>query len=362
MDSTPLLDPAEPAGPRLRAGVAAALDTFLAGQAARLAAIGPETAELLRQARAASAGGKRLRPAFCLWGYAAATGELDPPAPVIAAAASLELLHLSALLHDDVMDDSATRRGTPASHKQFEAGHAAAGLAGDQAAFGRAGAILLGDLLLMWSVELLHRAGPAPEQLARGLPLLEQMRTEVTVGQYLDVLAQAAPLDEAGLGTAERVVEYKTARYTVIRPLQFGAALGGASRELQHALADFGSPLGRAFQYRDDLLGVFGDEAVTGKPAGDDLREGKRTALLAHALAGSAPRARAELAGQIGRPDADIDRARQLIMDSGAVARVEEMIDAGRQQALAALTTAGVPDAARRGLTGLVARALDRQA
>lgn len=366
MDTRELaLDPNYPAGPAVRDAVGLQIADFLAARGPELDAMEPRAGELLRQASMFGAGGKRLRPAFCLWGWVAATGDLRAAEPLVAAAASLDLLHLSALVHDDVMDESELRRGRPASHKQFEELHRAAGLAGDPELFGRAGAILLGDLLLMWSVQMLHTRGPAAQVLAPALPLLERMRTEVTVGQYLDVLAQATPLDDpatvAGLlPLAERVLEFKTASYTVVRPLQFGAALGGAEESLLNALAEYALPLGRAFQLRDDLLGVFGDEQVTGKPAGDDLREGKRTALLAHALAGAAPADREELAAQIGRADLDLDLTRSLIVGSGAVERVESMITENAAAALEALSRAGLGEDAETGLTVLVDAAINR--
>ncbi len=184
------------------------------------------------------------------------------------------------------MDASATRRGGPSSHVMFAGAHSGADWRGGSESFGRAGAILLGDLLLMWSAEMWGSSGLAPEALERARPYLDLVRTEVTVGQYLDMVAQVAVTDpSSALDRAGRVLEYKSARYTVMRPSQLGAALGGGSPELVDGLGRYGSPIGRAFQLRDDVLGVFGDESVTGKPAGDDLREGKRTLLVAHAMA-----------------------------------------------------------------------------
>ncbi|MBA3528243.1 MAG: polyprenyl synthetase family protein, partial [Propionibacteriaceae bacterium] len=255
---------------------------FLAEQQTVLEGVGPELASVHRIAAQLLQGGKRLRPAFAVWGYVAADG--IPVAglnALLGAAASLEMLHVSALVHDDVMDSSDLRRGLPAAHRQFEAQHVGSGWLGDPEAFGRAGAILLGDLLLMWSVQMLHCSGLPESTLARALPILEAMRTEVTCGQYLDVVAQAhrlpadssvQPATELALDEASRVVEYKSARYTVQRPCQLGAALGGGDDRLHRALGEYGSPLGRAFQFRDDLLGVFGDSQLTGKPTGDDLR------------------------------------------------------------------------------------------
>src|SRR5665647_3254444 len=185
-------DPTQPLGPDFREAVGLAVSGFLTGQRRRLDAIGPEVRPLLDQALHFTAGGKRFRPAFCYWGYVAAAGEPADEAAVIRAAGSLDLLHVSALAHDDVMDGSATRRGGPASHVVFAGAHSGAGWRGDSEVFGRAGAILLGDLLLMWSAEMWGGSGLDAEALERARPYLDALRTEVTVGQYLDIVAQAA--------------------------------------------------------------------------------------------------------------------------------------------------------------------------
>jgi geranylgeranyl diphosphate synthase type I len=203
--------------------------------------------------------------------------------------------------------------------------------------------------------------------LAGATPVAEAMRTEVTCGQYLDIIAQARPLGtdpSAALTEAGRVVEYKSARYTVQRPCQLGAALGGGGAALQEALAAYGSPAGRAFQFRDDVLGVFGDPAVTGKPAGDDLREGKRTVLVAHAYAGTDAAGRALLEARLGDPDLDADGVAALqdvLVSSGAVDAVEAMIADGHAQALTALEAAPITEEGRRGLTALAEAAVRRQ-
>ncbi len=362
------LDAADPLSAELRDAVGTELSRFLDARGSSLLGLGPETADLLGLAGAFTAGGKRLRPAFCCWGYLAAAGGSEVPAWLVRAAASLDLLHVSALVHDDVMDASDTRRGVPAAHVQLAAVHASRAGRGGSDAYGRAGAILLGDLLLMWSVELFDTCGAPPDALAAARPLLAAVRTEVTGGQYLDIAAQTrSPLDArrdpgSVLAQVRRVVEYKTARYTVVRPLQLGAALGGAGPELLDALAGFGSPLGRAFQYRDDVLGVFGDEAVTGKPAGDDLREGKLTVLVAHAMAGLAEADAVRLAALLGGPltPAEVEQARALITRSGALADVEAEIAAAAAESVASLAMVAGP--ARAGLAGLVDLATRRDA
>ena len=370
-----MLDPHSPLSAAFRRTVSEQIDAFLELQRPVLAEMGPELASVHQMASDLLSGGKRLRPAFAVWSYVAARGLPDQElTALVAAASSLEMLHVSALVHDDVMDSSDLRRGGPAAHRQFETLHLASAWLGDAAAFGRAGAILLGDLLLMWSVEMLQRSGLPDSTLAPALPILQAMRTEVTCGQYLDVLAQAHPLDQStdvaaaagvssALDEANRVVEYKSARYTVQRPSQMGAALGGGDPRLQEALAAYGSPLGRAFQFRDDLLGVFGDTQLTGKPTGDDLREGKRTVLVAHAYAGTDDAGRRLLAQLLGDPDLGADGVsalQQVITESGARERCEAMISAGHDAALNALGGAEMTAEGRTALTALADAAVRR--
>ncbi len=364
------LDAADPLSSELRAAVGAELAGFLESRGRRLSELGGEIAELVELASAFTTGGKRLRPAFCCWGYLAASGGSEVPAHVVRAAASLDLLHVSALVHDDVMDGSDTRRGVPAAHVQLAGRHASGYHRGDGEAFGRAGAILLGDLLLMWSVELFTECGAPAAALAQAQPLLAAMRAEVTGGQYLDITAQTRqPLDarrdpESVLAQVRRVVEYKTARYTVVRPLQIGAALGGAGPELLAALGTYGSPLGRAFQYRDDVLGVFGDEAVTGKPAGDDLREGKLTVLIAKAMSGSSQADAERLDALLGTSLSaeDVTTARAIISGSGALAATEHEIEDATVEALLALDGTGIASPALVGLRRLAGLASQRDA
>ena len=374
-----VLTPDAPLSQEFREAVSDAILSFLEEQAGVLDSMGPELAPVhLMASQLLGGGGKRMRPSFCVWSYVATSGM---PAPedmrtLLSAAASLELLHASALIHDDVMDSSDLRRGRPAAHRQFEALHANAGWLGDSAAFGRAGAILLGDLLLMWSVQMLQGSGLDESALQRALPIVEAMRTEVTCGQYLDIVAQAHPLRqrapavgsilpniEVAIDDASRVVEYKAARYTVQRPCQIGAALGGGDDKVYFALAAYGSPLGRAFQFRDDLLGVFGDTKLTGKPAGDDLREGKRTVLVAHAFAHASEAGRALLMRRLGDPTLDADGVaalQQVLDESGARHAVEAMIAEGYERAMLALTDVDISDEGRLALTALADAAVRR--
>ncbi len=372
-----VLDPERPLSEPFRRAVSARLAAFVGRQAPVLEPMGLELEVVRSMAAELLDGGKRLRPAFATWGYVASAGLPDAaglPA-LLDAAASFDLLHASALVHDDVMDSSDVRRGRPAAHRRFEALHDESGWLGDGPGFGRAGAILLGDLLIMWSAQLLGEAALDAGALARARPLVDLMRTEVTCGQYLDMLVQAQPLPRwlpevdgrtdlrGALVDVDRVVEHKSARYTVVRPLQAGAAVGGADDRLVERLAAYGSPLGRAFQLRDDLLGVFGDPAVTGKPAGDDLREGKRTAIVAHAYARTDDAGRRLLVDLLGDPDLGADgvaRLQELVESSGAAAEVEATIDAAHAQALAALETAEVTDEGRTALRALADAAVRR--
>ncbi len=367
-----ILAPDNPVSDDFRAAVGGAIDAFLTGQDAVLASLSPATAPLLARARTFTSGGKRLRPAFAAWGWVAAGGDADLPDAVVTAAASLDVLHVSALMHDDVMDASDARRGVPAAHRQFEADHRAAGRRGDPEQFGRAGGILLGDLLLVWSEEMFRRSGLDADALARAREQLEAVRTEVTAGQYLDVVAQAQdpyPLTRTAQGRADlagmigTVVTWKSASYTVRRPLLLGAAAAGADEAQLAALTGFGQPLGRAFQYRDDVLGVFGDEALTGKESGEDLREGKLTLLAAEAFGRASDADAAEQAGLCGDPTLTPEQeesARAIIAGSGALDAVEAEIRREYDAALAALDGAPLTDLGRDGLAGMARVAVRR--
>ncbi len=362
---------ADPLSTDFRTAVATAIDDFLTSKGAQIHQIGPELDAPTQLARTLARGGKRIRPAFCVWGHVAAGGVPTDPAPLLRAASSLDLLHVSALVHDDLMDGSDTRRGEPAAHRALAKAHAERGWRGQADTFGSAGAILLGDLLLVWSEEMMATAGLDPEAAQRARPFVHAVRTEVACGQYLDIVAAAQPLADPArdpawaLEEAYRVVEYKTARYTVQRPLQIGAALAGADDALQDTLARYGSAVGRAFQFRDDLLGVFGDAAVTGKPAGDDLREGKLTVLIAHTLAAVDDAERQRLDLRLGDPtlsDTEIDALRGLITECGARAAVEDEIATAAQSARDAMTDAAVTAEGREALLTLVDLATTRQA
>jgi geranylgeranyl diphosphate synthase type I len=351
--------PVETAG--LRPRVDKALAAFLADQRDRLVRIDPALGEMSdAMDEFVLGGGKRLRPAFAYWGYRGAGG-IDSDS-IVTAAASLELVQASALIHDDLMDRSDTRRGEPSIHRRFERLHVDAGWRGGAGGFGDSAAVLLGDLALVWSDELLHSSGFGLAELERARPVFDEMRTELTVGQYLDVLTQATA--DTSLERAGKVARFKSAKYTVERPLLLGAALAGAPASVSVAYSAFGLPLGEAFQLRDDVLGVFGDPAQTGKPAGDDLREGKRTYLVAAAFAALDTSGRAELDAALGSPGLDaagVARLRTLIRSSGALDATERRIAELMTPALAALDAADIDEEARTVLRLLAEAATRRE-
>lgn len=359
------------------------IDEFLAEQRAELVTIAPELTQVTDIANNFLSGGKRFRGLFCYWGWHAVAGSatvFDPLATeepssdlpgVVLAAAALEVFHAAALVHDDIMDSSDTRRGAPAAHRRFEAIHSTGGWSGSPSAFGTSAALLLGDLLLGWSDDLFDRGVNAIAARSAGLAAraeFSRMRTEVTVGQYLDILeenAWATYPESTALTRAHRVIVHKSAKYSIEEPLAIGAALGGGSLGQVAALRAFGLPLGVAYQLRDDLLGVFGDPEVTGKPAGDDLREGKRTVLIALARPRLPTAARNLIDELVGDPSLDrqqINMIRTALTDCGAVDEVEAIIDHNVGLARAALVDVSIAESARRELLHLAETATQRSA
>jgi geranylgeranyl diphosphate synthase type I len=351
---------------RLRAAVSGALTEFLDLQRDTLAAMDASLIPIADEVSALAEGGKRLRPAFAYWGWRgarAATGTPEDEAAVLRAVAALEFVHASALVHDDVMDGASTRRGRPATHIGFAARHSVETLNGDGELFGTGAAILVGDLALVWSDELLRRSGLSTAALTRARAVWDTMRTEVTAGQYLDLLRAAGGLP--GPDGALKVARYKSAGYTVQRPLQLGVAIAGAGAEVAAACTSIGLPLGEAFQLRDDVLGVFGDPAVTGKSADDDLREGKQTLLIALAEEAADAAGRKLLAELLGNQDAgaeEFDALRRLLETTGARARVEARITERTTLARDAIATAPLADDARAALDALAVAATTRTA
>jgi geranylgeranyl diphosphate synthase type I len=282
-------------------------------------------------ARLVLAGGKRLRPAFCFWGFVGAGG--DPTDElVIDAGAALELLHAFALFHDDVMDGSLTRRGEPTTNAKFEASHGADKLAGESRRFGDGVAILVGDLAYVYSDQLMRNASP------QAWTIWNELRIELNFGQYLDMLGSA--MNERRREKAERICRYKSGKYTIERPLHLGALLAAPTRDdLIPVLSTYGLPLGDAFQMRDDVLGAFGDTAITGKPVGDDLREGKPTPLMAIATAraNAAQLKELQLVGNQDLTPEQIARVQEVIRETGALDELETVITRLTDEAIAAV-------------------------
>jgi geranylgeranyl diphosphate synthase, type I len=312
-------------------------------------------------------GGKRLRPAFAYWGWRSVTDQpsdtVDPS--TLRLFAALELLHACALVHDDVIDDSATRRGLPTVHRLFSQRHRERHWAGSSDQFGLSAAILLGDLALVWADDIVATADLTAEAQRRVQRVWSDIRTEVLGGQYLDIVAESS--GATTVASAMNVNTYKTASYTVTRPLQLGVAAAADRPDVQAIFHDVGNDIGVAFQLRDDVLGVFGDPAVTGKPSGDDLRSGKRTVLLAEAVEladQSDPRAARMLRSSIGTElsDAQVRDLCGVIESVGALAAVEQHIDMLTTRSLDAIAAAPIEAQAKAGLSKLARLAANRSA
>ena len=357
------------------------LASFLDARATELEAISPDLPHIMDYTRRMLATGKRFRARFCYWGWrAGGASELDPGmgvetvddlAAVVSLALSLEVFHAAALVHDDIMDNSDTRRGKPAAHRAFETIHRERSYAGGSEHFGQSTALLVGDLLLAWSDDLLNQALAAidsPEIALATRVEFSRMRQEVTVGQYLDIHEEAAWLHSSQaerLERALRVVTYKSAKYSMEAPLLIGASLAGASTSKLDALSAFGLPLGIAFQLRDDVLGVFGNSEVTGKPSGDDLREGKRTVLIALAEAAMPTGAKTvfnEMLGDRSLSGEQIEVMQETLQATGALEKIETMISDYVSQAMDALRGAHLSPGATAELTRLAEAVTQRQA
>ncbi|WP_250739086.1 polyprenyl synthetase family protein [Actinomyces sp. 186855] len=343
--------------------------------------LAPACDELLDAAADLLSGGKRTRALLSALGAALLLDGDDREraltCPVVArTGAALELYQASALVHDDVIDSAQTRRGMPAAHRRLAALHRDSGWLGDPEAFGRHGALLLGDVLLslaageMSALAADRPAGPGPDAARRALArsAFDAMTAEVAVGQYLDIRSEVTPLSAPGAEPAASaqamheqalaVVRHKSARYSVMHPVLIGALLAGVEpgSALHGALALFGEEVGTAFQLRDDDLGVFGDPRVTGKPAGDDLREGKRTVLLSLAWRMTDEEGRRALRAVLARPgagQADLAAAARVIEDCGAREAHEAEVEAHLAAGLAALdglAPGTLPEASSRSL------------
>jgi len=364
--------------------VQANLDTFCQKQRTDFEAISADLIPVVDYTQSLLQGGKRFRALFCYWAWRACLSDSayhqseqeikDSEEAIAGIAASLEMFHAAALVHDDLLDQSDTRRGAPAIHKRFETLHKEKSWAGAPERFGVAGSVLVGDLMLGWSSEifgnaLLHSPNREIESACRDEFSL--MRVEVMAGQYLDVLEENAaatrPVSE-GVGRAEKVILYKTAKYSIEAPLRIGAAFAGADPAKLSQFTQFGIPLGIAFQLRDDILGVFGDPSVTGKPAGDDLREGKRTVLVAltlEALTEKSPSMAESFEELLTSRELDTHQIafmQKLIQDSGALAKTERMIVELGDRSLESLDAANLEESAKATLKALALKVISRDA
>ena len=356
--------------------VEAEMARFFTQQREMLSNISPDALSLLAAIEALSTGGKRLRALLSYWGWRGAGGVsiLEDPKPlsVVRIGVAIELFQSAALIHDDIIDRSDTRRGAPAVHKRFENQHKSSAWRGDTFNYGLTGGIIAGDLCLSWSETRFARTGVGslPDRTAR--TVFDTMRTEVMAGQYLDVLSEVIDSEDydAALQRAQNVIRYKSAKYSCEHPLTLGGALALDAQQNQHhpilnAYRSFGLPLGEGFQLRDDQLGVFGEPETTGKPAGDDIREGKRTVLVALTEKNADQAGRSLLETCLGNPNLDVhdvQRVRGLMLSCGAVAQLEELIarkSAAIDTALAALP---VPEQVREALEAIAAKALHRAA
>jgi geranylgeranyl diphosphate synthase, type I len=299
------------------------------------------------------AGGKRLRPAFCHWAFVGSGGDPEDQT-VVDAGAGLEMLHTFALVHDDVMDGSLRRRGMDAVHVQFINEHETEKWRGEGRRFGEGVAILVGDLAFVYADQLIEGVN------ADAWKIFTELRVEVNIGQYLDLIGTVR--GNPSIETARRICQYKSGKYTIERPLHLGAAIAGQLDKHQRALTNYGLPLGEAFQLKDDLLGALGDDVLTGKPVGDDFREGKPTALVARALA-AATLAQREILNQIGNPqlsDEATAKIQQVIIDTGAATSVTEAIVSLRDEAIAAIQTSALLPVAVEALVELAHYVTDR--
>jgi geranylgeranyl diphosphate synthase type I len=347
----------------LRAAVDRGLATFLRRSLSRLVSLHPALQPAADELEAfVLGGGKRLRPVCLLLGHRAAGGTHER---VMGPALALELLHTCALIHDDLIDDADTRRGRVSVQRRFTADHRGRGWRGEASAFGTAAAVLLGDLAFVLADELFLDADVPPDTLVDALRLFTTMREEVMAGQYLDVVA-AHEGDRGGGGGGElalRIAALKSGRYTIARPLQLGAVLAGGGDDLIEDLFRFGEPLGQAFQIRDDVLGVFGAVEATGKPRDSDLREGKRTLLVAETSARLAHDDARNFHALLGRADltaAEADELRSLMRESGGVEATAAIVDRLRDEALAALHQLDVDEDTRGTLEQLARFVVDR--
>ncbi len=323
-----------------------AVDRFFEQEIARWGAINPVFEKPLEELwKFVELGGKRLRPSFCYWACVGAGGDGEDE-HLWTSLLGLELLHSFALIHDDVMDSSEIRRGEPTLHMRFARMHGGATWSGDAHQFGEAAAVLVGDLAFALADRLFE--GASREVRA----IFDDLKVEVNLGQYLDILGSA--IDAQDISLVEQVAVFKSGKYTVERPMHIGAALAGRFVELSGPISRFALPLGLAFQLRDDLLGVFGDTSETMKPVGDDLREGKATLLITMVRKNLPADERVRFESRFGRRDAtehDIGLLQEVIAATSAPAQIERRVADLRDEALGALKDLALSSEAKEALT-----------
>lgn len=359
--------------------VQAHLDDFCSKQRQEFSHISADLAPLVDYTQTLLQGGKRFRALFCYWSWVgnlihspwqSSQQRANSAAAMVGIAASLEMFHAAALVHDDLLDQSDLRRGQPALHKRFEKLHQTSYWAGSPERFGIAGSVLAGDLMLGWSSEIFGNAllmAPTPEISTASRAEFSKMRVEVMAGQYLDIVEENAAITrlvEEAVARANNVILYKSAKYSIEAPLLIGAAFAGAGPEQLSALSAFGVPLGMAFQLRDDVLGVFGDPAITGKPAGDDLREGKRTVLVGYtraSLSNSVGKLFDEMLSSRELTDEQVAFLQQTIIGSGALEKVERTISELADKAMASLERIELESQAKANLKAMAQKVIKRE-
>ena len=349
---------------QIQADVNSALERFLSRQVSglieideHLRPVANSLAEFVRD------GGKRFRPIFSYLGYLGAGGR--PSEVALNASSALELVHACALIHDDLMDGSDSRRGRPSLHRLFETLHRKSNYQGNPEKFGAAAAILIGDLALSWSDQMMHLTDSDlidSLNFKEALPLFYEMRSELMAGQYLDVLEGV--IAKSNTSRSRKIARFKSGKYSIERPLQFGAALAGAKSEILKAYSGYGLPLGEAFQLRDDILGVFGKSEVTGKPSGDDIREGKRTLLIALTLESCDANQAQFIENSLGNnklSESEVNQIQNIILETEGLNRCEEMIERLYSESVTALDNSVIDEEIKELLKFMATAATKRE-
>lgn len=340
--------------------VDAVLDRFFSVATQRATAYGDHYVELWRTLEANTIGGKRFRPRMVLAAYTALGGEdLEAAANV---GAAFELLHTALIVHDDVIDRDFVRRGAPNIAGTFRSAALARGASTDSAEQSAlSAAVIAGDLALFNSYRLIDRSGVQDDVRAALIDVMDEALFASAAGELIDVDFALRP-DVPTVDDILTMERYKTAVYSFECPLQAGAILAGASDEVIQTLADYGREMGIAYQVVDDLLGVFGDEDKTGKSTSGDLREGKRTVLIAYATTTDRWSELSTLLGDPELTDAQAERARELLTECGARTFAEGLARYYANRALNRLVLPHIPASLRAELHPVADAVLGRVA